>query len=324
MKRREFIVGLAGGAVWPLAAQSQSLVKPVIGFLNSGESTLPVRDPFRRGLGELGLIEGRDLNIEYRFAEGHYDRLESLATDLVRQQVSVIGAFGGVHTAIAAKAATASIPIVFSNGSDPVRFGLVASLNRPGGNLTGISFLTTDLESKRLGLLHELISKAKSFAVLVNPRNANAENQLKIIRDGSRDLGRDLHVISASGEVEFNAAFAAIARTQAGGLLVAADPLFFSQRLRLVALSAEYSIPTIYDFRQYAEHGGLASYGTDLADAYRHAGIYVARILKGEKPAELPVMQSAKFEFVINLKTAKSLALEIPPTLLARADEVIE
>jgi putative ABC transport system substrate-binding protein len=193
MKRREFIVGLAGGAVWPLAAQSQSLVKPVIGFLNSGESTLPVRDPFRRGLGELGLIEGRDLNIEYRFAEGHYDRLESLATDLVRQQVSVIGAFGGVHTAIAAKAATASIPIVFSNGSDPVRFGLVARLNRPGGNLTGISFLTTDLESKRLGLLHELISKAKSFAVLVNPRNANAENQLKIIRDGSRDLGRDLH-----------------------------------------------------------------------------------------------------------------------------------
>jgi putative tryptophan/tyrosine transport system substrate-binding protein len=236
----------------------------------------------------------------------------------------VLATSGGVQTALAAKAATATIPIVFGHGSDPVEFGLVASLNRPGGNITGVTFLTTGLESKRLGLLREFVPQATAVAVLVNRTNPSAENQSKALQEAARTLGLEMHFVEASDERAFDAAFASMVQMRAGALLVAADPFFFNQRERLVALAARHSIPAIYDFRAYAEAGGLASYGTDLGDAYRQVGIYAGRILRGEKPVDLPVMQSTKFEFVINLKTAKALGLEVAPSLSARADAVIE
>jgi putative tryptophan/tyrosine transport system substrate-binding protein len=325
MKRRQFITLLGGAAAaWPVAVSAQQPTIPVIGYLGSGEAPSPVADMFRRGLSEAGYAEGRNVAIEFRFADGLYDRLPALAADLVGRQVSVLVTSGGVHTALAAKAATTTIPIVFAHGSDPVRFGLVASLNRPGGNITGITFLTTELESKRLGLLHELVPGATAIAVLVNPANANVENQSNELKEAASRLGLQLHFVNASSEREFDAAFAAIVRMRAGALLVAADPFYFNRRKQLVALAAWHSIPAIYDFRAYAEAGGLASYGTHLAGAYRQVGTYAGRILKGEKPADLPVIQSTRFEFVINLKAAKPLGLEVPPMLLARADEVIE
>ena len=323
--RREFMT-LLGGAVatWPLAARGQQRTMPVIGYLGSGEATSPTADMFRRGLGETGYVEGRNVAIESRFADGQYGRLPALAADLVGREVAILVTSGGVHTALAAKAATPTIPILFAHGSDPVKSGLVASLNRPGGNITGITFLTTELESKRLGLLHELVPRATAIAVLVNPANANVENQSNELKHAAGALGLQLHFVNISSEREFDAAFAAIVRMRAGALLVAADPFYFNRRIQLVALAARHSIPVIYDFRAYAEAGGLASYGTDLADAYRQLGNYAGRILKGEKPAELPVIQSTRFEFVINLKVAKALGIEVPPTLSARADEVIE
>ncbi len=324
MRRREFLGALGGAAAWPLATRAQQPAMPVIGYLGSGVATSTVADMFRRGLSEIGYVEGVNVAIEFRFARGRYDRLPALAADLVQRQVSVLVASGGVQTALAAKSATATIPIVFGHGSDPVRFGLVASLNRPGGNITGVAYLSTDLESKRLGLLYELVPQATLIAVLVNPTNANTQNQSKELKEAARTLGLRLQFVNSSSKGEFDTAFATIAQTRAGTLLVAGDPYYFNRRKQLIALAIRHAIPTIYDFRAYAEAGGLTSYGTDLANAYRHIGLYAGRILKGEKPSDLPVMLSTKFEFVINLKAAKAIGLAIAPMLLARADDVIE
>ena len=325
MNRREFISFLGGTAVaWPLAAGAQEPAMPVIGFLHSGSADPKRHAAFQRGLHELGYVERQNLGIEYRWAEGQYERLPALAAELVRLRVAVLVAAGAVHTALAAKAATSTIPIAFANGSDPVKFGLVASLNRPGGNVTGLSFFTSQLEAKRLGLLHELVPGAATIAALVNPTNSNAEIQSRDLREAARTLGLQLHILNASTEHDLDPAFANAAQMRAGALAVAADPFFFSQQKRLVALAASHAVPAIYEWREFADAGGLASYGTSFIDGYRQLGIYTGRLLKGERPADLPAMQSVKFEFVINLKTAKTLGLEISPTLSARADEVIE
>jgi putative ABC transport system substrate-binding protein len=275
-------------------------------------------------LNEIGYVEGHNVTVDYRYAEGHYDRLPALVADLIRRQVAVLGAFGGVHTAIAAKAATATIPIVFANGSDPIKFGLVASLNRPGGNITGVSFFTAELEGKRLGLLHELVPRAAAIAALVNPTNANADDQSRELKDAARTLGLELHILNAVSEGEIDKSFATLAQTRAGALLVASDPFFFGRRQQLIALAARHAVPAIYEWRAFAEAGGLMSYGTNQVEAYRQAGIYAGRILKGEKPSDLPVVQTTKFELIINLTAAKVLGLDMPPGLSARADEVIE
>jgi putative ABC transport system substrate-binding protein len=327
MKRREFITLLgAVSVVWPLPGYAQQSVMPVIGYLSSGSqfARAAAAPAFRRGLNEVGYVEDQNVTIEYRWAEGQYDRLASLAADLVRRQVAVITVFGGVHTVLRAKAATATIPIVFSMGSDPVKFGVLASLNRPGGSVTGVSHFTAELEAKRLGLLHELVPQATAIAVLLNPTNANAEDQARELKEAARTLRLQLKILNASSERDFTAAFASLVQMRAGALAVAADPFFFSRHQQLVALAARHSIPAIYEWREFAEVGGLVSYGTSLSDANRQAGIYTGRILKGAKPADLPVVRSVKFEFVINLTTAKALGLDIPPTMLARADEVIE
>ena len=327
MRRREFIKLLSGAAAAsPLTVRAQQQPMPVVGFLNAA-SPGPLRQQvaaFREGLKESDYVEGRNVAVEYRWAEGQYDRLPALVADLVRQQVSVIVSGGGAPAVLAAKAATTTIPIVFSLGADPVGLGVVASLNRPGGNITGVYQFTSGLEAKRLGLLHEMIPKATPIAVLVNPNFADAENQLRDVEEAAARLEVQLVIVRANAESDFDAAFSTLVRQRAGALLVCSSPFFNGRREQLVVLAARHAVPAIFERRDFAAAGGLMSYGTSLADAYRQVGVYAGQILRGAKPADLPVVQSTKFELVINLSTAKALGLTVPPQLLARADEVIE
>jgi putative ABC transport system substrate-binding protein len=327
MRRREFITLLGGSvAAWPRVARAQQPAMPVIGFLNNlspGAITHPVA-AFREGLREAGYIEDHNIAIEYRWAESHNERLPELAADLVRRQVAVIVATGGGASALAAKASTSTIPTVFSSATDPVKLGLVASLNRPGGNATGVHVMTNALEAKRLGLLHELVPSATTIAVLVNPSTPGADSQLTEAETAAHAIARKIHVLRADNEPELDKLFASLAKDRAEALLVAADPFFNTHRQQIVALAARYAIPAIYEFREFAAAGGLMSYGISLADAYRHIGVYTGKILQGTKPADLPVMQPIKFELVINIKAANALGITVPPMLLARADEVIE
>jgi len=327
MRRREFIAAIGGAAAtWPFAAYAQQRAMPVIGFLNSRsrQSFMATEAEFLKTLNEAGYVEGRNIAIEYRYADGAYDRLPALAADLVSRQVAVIVAGGGEAAPLAAKAATLTIPIVFTIGSDPVKAGLVASYNRPGGNITGINILTEGLDAKRLGLLHTLLPQATTIGFLTNPSFASADSQLREVQEAARALGLKIHVLSASTEAEIDAVFETVAREQISAVEVQADPFFDNHRNMLVALAARYSVATMYHFREQAVSGGLMSYGIDIIDVFRQVGLYVVRILKGEEPANLPVLQPTKFEFVINLKTAKALGLTIPPGMLAIADEVIE
>jgi putative ABC transport system substrate-binding protein len=327
MKRREFITLVGGAAItWPLAARAQQPAIPVIGWLFgvSSEAGQPTLAAFRKALGDAGFAEGRNVQFDYRWADGKYDRLPAMAADLVARPVTLIVTGGGEPAAFAAKAATSTIPIVMVVGGDPVKEGLIASLNRPGGNITGATVFSYDMESKRLGLLHEAVPAAKTIAALFNPANPAVELQLRDVRDSAPRIGVEVITFAASTEGEFDDVFATIAQRKAGALMVGADPFFNSRRARLMTLAAQHRLPAIYEWRQFAVDGGLMSYGTVLADAYSQAGDYAGHILNGEKPGDLPVVLPTNFQFVINLKTAKSLGLEISPTLSDRADEVIE
>ena len=326
MKRRTFIAGLGSAAAWPVVARGQQSAIPVVGFLSSrsrGESAGVVA-AFRRGLGEVGVIEGQNLIIAFRWAEGRYDRLPALAAELVNLRVAVLFAAGGPPSALAAKDATSTIPVVFSAVSEPIRLGLVPSLNRPGGNVTGMSFLDSELVAKSAQHLKEAVPAAAVIGLLVNPSGPSAEIYAKEAPAAARALGIQIPVLNASTEHDLDEAFASLGKLHAGGLVVPAEPFFDSQRERIVSLAAQHAVPMISSLREYVTAGGLMSYGPSLPDSYRQAGIYVGRILKGMKPHELPVMQPTKFELVINLKTAKALGLTIPETLLATADEVIQ
>ena len=325
MRRRDLITLLGATAAWPFAARAQQPGVPVIGFL-LGASPEVLRVPiggFRRGLSEHGFVEDRNVAVEYRFAEGRFDRMPPLAADLVGRRVAILVASNNAG-ALAAKQATTTIPIVFSIGGDPVNLGLVTSLDRPGGNMTGVYQLTGGLEAKRLGLLHEMVPKASSMAALFNPDYPGAEIQARDVREAAMRLGVQLLVLTANAESDLDEAFATLAQHRSSALLVGASPFFFSLRDRLVALAARHAVPAMYEWREFTAGGGLVSYGTSLADAYRQAGVYAGRILKGDKPGDLPVVQSTKFEFVINLKVARALGLSIPSGVLSIVDEVIE
>ena len=326
MKRRELLIALGGVAVaWPLAARTQQKPMPVIGFLASGSpiSLAGFIAAFNRGLNETGYVEGQNVSIEYRLTEGRYDQLSALISDLVDRKVDVIATIG-TPTARSAKNTTSTIPIAFVIGDDPVASGLVAGLSRPGGNLTGITTLNIELHPKRLELISELVPLARVVALLVNPTGPQTERIIRQAQETARAMSLQLHVLEASTESEIDAAFATLVQLNAGALVSSSDPFFTSRREQLVALAAHHAIPAIYQWREFTAAGGLISYGPGLSAAYREIGIYAGRILKGEKPADLPVQQSVKVEMIVNLKTAKALGLTVPPSILARADEVIE
>ena len=326
MRRREFITLVGGAAAWPFAARAQQPVMPVVGLLGA---TTPhgfaaQLGAFRQGLSEAGFVEGRNVTIEYRWADDQYDRLPELAADLVRRQVAVIATLGGNAASVAAKAATTTIPVVFHGSVDPVEAGFVASLNRPGGNVTGVVSLNVDTGQKRLELLHELLPTATTIGLLLNPANAVAEVQSKDLQAAARTLGLQLRIANASTEHDFDAAFANLRQGQVHGLVIGTDGFLTSQSEQLAALTVRYGLPTIFQYRAFVVAGGLMSYGGSVTDSYRLSGVYTGRILKGEKPADLPVQQATKVELIINLKTARTLGITFPITLLGRADEVIE
>jgi putative ABC transport system substrate-binding protein len=325
--RREFVSALGGAvAIWPFAARAQQPAMPVIGFLGTQSADVSGArvSAFRQGLSESGYVEGKNVAIDYLWAEGQYDRLPGLVAELVRRRVAVIVSAGGSQGAVAAKAATSTIPIVFSAGADPIQSNLVSSLNRPGGNATGVSILIGGLDPKKIGLLHELVPLASLIAVLLDPHTSDFQVRLEALQGAARAAALNIHTVQATTEQEIDAAFATFAQLRAGALVVSPSPFFDTRRDQLVALAARYSLPAIYDESEFAVAGGLMSYGTDFVESYRQVGIYTGRVLKGEKPSDMPVMQSTKFDFVINLKTAKALGLSVPSGLLSIADEVIE
>jgi putative tryptophan/tyrosine transport system substrate-binding protein len=327
MQRRDFIRLLGGTVLWPLAAHAQQPTMPVVAFLRTGSADANTRNvaAFRKGLNETGYVEGQNVTVEYHWLESPYDRLPALIADLVRRQVAAIATIGTPQVALAAKAATATIPIIFGEGIDPVRLGLVASLARPGGNATGINFLGNEITAKRLRLLHELVPKAVRVAVLINPVNSdNNKITLRDLQEAATTIGLKIQIINASTIGEIDTAFATLVRERFDALFVVGDAFFVSRRTQFVTLTARDRVPATYSLREYVEAGGLMSYGTDIADSVRQVGVYTGKILKGAKPAELPVLQSTKFEFVINLHTARAFGIEVPPGVISVVDEVIE